>query len=511
MPDLEPEQNVPTRSVIPAHEWWTKIISAVDRPLALYTAVVLVLLIVCVVCGFSLNVAREPPATAPAPAVVMGLAILGLIVVVVDVGRLVRSGHLTARPSSEAEAAEPSDPDADSVVRFMGEDIRDSATLRWDSVWGADGAPPNVDTWHRRLRPSLYQASYYTVPTYYLDNDLNIVDYNIAFEIVFGELAGQLRGRHVNSFIEEMANADDVYEHARKFTDRIRRTGSFPFVDLERIVYDSPAFGQVEFTKVASQLHNAEGKLRGWAVALMIRQIDWERFHPLLEEKLRLDKLWSVYAGPYDRVLSPFPAYKQLIQDVIAVVSQENSHVADFGAGTGNVIGALVDKGHRVTGVENNIGMIDRLAEKVGSMRGVAVVKASVENTPSFKDAVFDAVTMVNVLYAVDDPSGCLQEMHRLLRPGGVLGLSTTHHETDLTELLSAIKTYLETEGTYEELMADYDAVYRINRDIERTIAKRHTREEYEQWVRSAGFEITRCEPSTYHNAVMLIHARKPS
>lgn len=243
----------------------------------------------------------------------------------------------------------------------------------------------------------------------------------------------------------------------------------------------------------------------------MIRQIDWEAFQTPLKEKLFLDKLWSVYSGPYDRVLGPFPAYKQLIQDVIAVVSGQNSHVADFGAGTGNVMQALVEKGHRVTGVENNVGMIDRLAKKVGKTRGVAIVKASVENTPCFRDAAFDAVTMVNVLYAVDDPLSCLKEIHRLLKPGGVLGLSTTHRKTSLDQLLNAIKAHLETEGTYQDLMGDYDELHRINRDIERTIARRHTRTEYQQWVRMAGFEITKYEPSTYHDAVMLLHARKPA
>ena len=44
---------------------------------------------------------------------------------------------------------------------------------------------------------------------------------------------------------------------------------------------------------------------------------------------------------------------------------------------------------------------------------------------------------------------------------------------------------------------------------LARTIAKRHTREEYRQWVEAAGFEVTRQDDSTYHGAVMLVHARK--
>lgn len=252
MPEPEPERTAPTRSIIPSHEWWTAIISAVDRPLAFFTAAALVFLVVCVVC--SLNIGSSPIAIA----VVMGMAVLGLIMLVVVVGRLVQSDHLQTRPATKHDRSRTFDSDVTPVHSFSDVGSVESARLRWESILGADKDPPNVDAWYRRLRPSLHQASYYTVPTYYLDNDLYVVDYNIAFEIIFGELAGQLRGRHVNWLIEQMANADEVYEHGREFSDQVRETGSFPLVDLEPISYESPAFGRVEFTKVASQLHNAE-------------------------------------------------------------------------------------------------------------------------------------------------------------------------------------------------------------------------------------------------------------
>src|SRR5262249_51445776 len=193
-----------------------------------------------------------------------------------------------------------------------------------DQIFGEKDPPPDLDSWYRKLRPTLHQASFYSVPTYYLDTDLNVLDYNIAFELVFRDITGRLRGRHVSWFIEKLKNNEAVYEHGIAFTERVNKTGMFPFIDLEPIVYDSPDFGPVEFTKVASQLHDEDGNLQGWSVALMIRSIDWQPFEKRLESRLYLDKLWSVYSGPYDRILSTFPPYQKLIQDVIAVVPNGN-------------------------------------------------------------------------------------------------------------------------------------------------------------------------------------------
>src|SRR5207245_1762969 len=143
----------------------------------------------------------------------------------------------------------------------------------------------------------------------------------------------------------------------------------------------------------------------------------------------------------------------------------------------------------------------------------LTIVKASVENLECLNDESFDAVVMVNVLYAVDDPLRCLREIHRILAPGGVLGFSTTHSETRLDELLENIKAQgrLYAQGADGRAMNDYNVLAQVNRNIERTIARRHTREDYKDWVEDAGFDITRYEESTYHKAVLLIHAKKIS
>jgi ubiquinone/menaquinone biosynthesis C-methylase UbiE len=374
-------------------------------------------------------------------------------------------------------------------------------------IAGEVAPPPPADVWEEDLRPVLHQANHFTVPTYYLDMNLRLIDWNLAFELVFSRCAGMLRGKHVKFFIAQLENFDEVIAHAQQFTRKVFK-GNVPFVDIEPLRYVSEKYGRVSFVKVAVQLHDPEGRPRGWSVGLMIREINWDAFQNDLLELAQSDKLWSVYSAAYDHILCDFPPYRQLIDDVVAVVPRGTQSVVDLGAGTGNVTAKLLELGHRVTAVESNQGMLDRLRAKHGG-RQVTIVKSSVETLGGLADESFDAVVMVNVLYAVSDPLSCLQEVHRILKPGGMVGLSTTHSEVELDTLLNSIKAHLHETGTFEERAGDYQIVRDLNKAIERGIARRHSREEYREWVEAAGFEITREIASTYEEAVMLIHARK--
>ncbi len=362
--------------------------------------------------------------------------------------------------------------------------------------------------WYVDLLPLLDQAVHFTTPTYYLDNDLRILDWNIAFELIFGHVARKLRGHHVKGLIARLDNFDQVIEHADKFTQKVARD-HIPYVDTEPIRFRTARYGTASCTKLATQMHDADGNARGWAVALLIREIEWEGFLRELCEECQKEKLWSVYAASYDRVLSAFPPYHQLIREVADVVPEGPLDVLDLGAGTGNGTQLLAERHHRVTAVENNLGMLARFRAKDFDRLRVNLVKTSVEHLECLEANQFDAAIMVNVLFAVSDPLDCLQEAARLLKPGGVLGFSTTHSQTRLDPLLMRIRQHLEETGQYNDLKSDFAKVEEANRQIEKSIALRHTRDEYREWTRQAGFEILREVPETYEGAVMLIHARK--
>src|SRR5262249_27010616 len=145
----------------------------------------------------------------------------------------------------------------------------------------------------RLLRSVIHQAPRYSTPTYYLDVHLAIIHWNVAFEVIFRPILPRIRRRHVNFFIAELSNSADVFDHARKFTEEVRR-GKLPLVDCEPLIYESQDYGSIEFEKIATQLTDENATLKAWSVALLPKQIDWEMYMRDLEQRLRDDKLWSI-------------------------------------------------------------------------------------------------------------------------------------------------------------------------------------------------------------------------
>jgi 2-polyprenyl-3-methyl-5-hydroxy-6-metoxy-1,4-benzoquinol methylase len=94
----------------------------------------------------------------------------------------------------------------------------------------------------------------------------------------------------------------------------------------------------------------------------------------------------------------------------------------DAGCGSGVFSRALAAMGARVIGVDASPAM---LAEAQRSSQGdntpaqFALVE-SLEHVP-VDSASMDGVVCLSVLEYVPDPGRCLQELHRVLRPGGVL------------------------------------------------------------------------------------------
>ena len=91
------------------------------------------------------------------------------------------------------------------------------------------------------------------------------------------------------------------------------------------------------------------------------------------------------------------------------------SLVLDVAAGTGSSSRCLETHGYRVVAVDRSPEMLSR---HPGRLR----VKAVADHLP-FQAETFDAVTFGYLLRYVEDPIGCLQELRRVLRPDGVLGM----------------------------------------------------------------------------------------
>jgi SAM-dependent methyltransferase len=109
------------------------------------------------------------------------------------------------------------------------------------------------------------------------------------------------------------------------------------------------------------------------------------------------------------------------------------SRILDVGVGLGRLLGPLPQ--YRRFGIDISFDYL-----KQARALGIEVAFARVEDMP-FHDAYFDAVTVCDVLEHVLDLDGCVRQLLRVLKPGGVLIVRVPYRE-DLSPYLAPSVPY---------------------------------------------------------------------
>src|SRR3954452_6293207 len=128
-------------------------------------------------------------------------------------------------------------------------------------------------------------------------------------------------------------------------------------------------------------------------------------------------------ASAYERARPTYPAAAVAwLTDALAL--GPGAVVADVAAGTGKLTRLLVPSGATVLAVEPVDGM---RAQLVGAVPDVAAMGAVAEALP-LRAHSLDAITVAQAIHWFDrEPA--LAELHRVLRPGGALGVIGNHRD----------------------------------------------------------------------------------
>ena len=113
------------------------------------------------------------------------------------------------------------------------------------------------------------------------------------------------------------------------------------------------------------------------------------------------------------------PAMLRLAGDVTG------RRILDAGCGSGPLAAALRDAGADVTGFDVSAAMVDLARQRLGEDADLHV--ADLGAPLPFADDEFDDVVASLVLHYLEDWSGPLAELHRVLKPGGRLLVSVNH------------------------------------------------------------------------------------
>jgi 2-polyprenyl-3-methyl-5-hydroxy-6-metoxy-1,4-benzoquinol methylase len=168
-----------------------------------------------------------------------------------------------------------------------------------------------------------------------------------------------------------------------------------------------------------------------------------------------------------------------------------DGRIVDVGCGEGGLAELFVRAGHHVTGVEPAAYLRERFEARVKPLDPESAVVDGVGESLPFSDGEVAAVTITEVLEHVADPAAVLAELHRAVKPGGVVCLSVP---TSYTELL-----FWRLHPRYAE---------------NATHVRIFTRPELRKLIETAGFDIVRWEGRNFRPAVSWVfHAllRSPS
>ncbi len=113
------------------------------------------------------------------------------------------------------------------------------------------------------------------------------------------------------------------------------------------------------------------------------------------------------------------PAMLALAGDV------EGRRVLDAGCGAGPFAAALRDRGAQVTGFDASPAMVALARQRLGP--DIPVLVADLTEPLPFATGEYDDVVASLVLHYLEDWSGPLAELRRVLRPGGRLLMSVNH------------------------------------------------------------------------------------
>jgi ubiquinone/menaquinone biosynthesis C-methylase UbiE len=350
-------------------------------------------------------------------------------------------------------------------------------------------------------------------PTYLLDANFHFLDWNPAFDEIVAKPLRLARGSHAQDLIVALENRQEVVERAQKlFT-----ADSIPLIDIEPLTLCTEKYGLIQFRKIASQIaeDTENGRRLVWCVTLNIDSVERpDELWSDIRRRLKDEANWSRYAVSYDQMLLRFPPYHQLLNEVTSLVG-DSRYCADLGAGTGNCAKELLHGAYdrRVWAFESNEGMLQHLRAKLQDpdlSTRLTVFKGDIAlSLREFPEAFFDAAVMVNVLYALDEPERCLEEIYRVLKPGGTLALSTSHSDTNVEKLFDAIRSSLRTRGLLDRLQSTVDDAQERHDEMRDKIL-RHTRQQVIELLTTAGFEVLERVDSSYEDAVMIVKAGKP-
>lgn len=147
----------------------------------------------------------------------------------------------------------------------------------------------------------------------------------------------------------------------------------------------------------------------------------------------------SAYNAHYDR-----PAVLGLLGDVAGC------RILDVGCGSGLYGAELAQRGADVVGFDSSAKLVQHARQRLGRAADLRVHDVR-DPLDWLRDESIDQAIMALVLHHLDDPAPALREVHRVLKPGGRLVVSTVHPVADWRQVGGSYFTDEMIDDTWNE------------------------------------------------------------
>jgi Methylase involved in ubiquinone/menaquinone biosynthesis len=144
----------------------------------------------------------------------------------------------------------------------------------------------------------------------------------------------------------------------------------------------------------------------------------------LIDCKKVIASYWNIRSSTYTNGVNGFDeeeraVWKQIFESSLS--SSKHLNVLDVGTGAGFLALLFAEMGHKVTGIDLSLGMLEKAKHNAQNMGlDIEFSHGDAENLP-FEDNSFDLVTNKFLLWTLQQPDCAVREWKRVLKPGGMV------------------------------------------------------------------------------------------
>jgi len=321
----------------------------------------------------------------------------------------------------------------------------------------------------------LSRGDYFSpTPILAYDDRGRVVDVNLAFEILLGDVALGCRAHPVEDLLRVLGNRIDGHFIPRELSASHGANGK-PWKAshiknghrTEMVTVHTADYGRLKLLGTAIPRCDESSGLKTGTTCYW-EAFEWpgfDGFRARFVKQLEHELNWEMYAVSYDRILPEMAYYQTVLRrHSKAFADPAFRDVADMGTGTGNLAELLLRQGKRVVAIDNSRAMLARLRSKPwASTNRLVIFQQSAEQLSNLHDDSCDGVNILLALYNMQKPRDALQEAIRILRPGGRIVITEPKRSIDLKVILGHGDRRLRRIRKYDALAADKKRVDDIN------------------------------------------------